>query len=157
MPIKLPFDASQPITGEATASINKPPQEVFGFIADDFFENYPKWSPDVIELEPLNGTNVAIGHKAKQVREDNGNRVESIFQFTDYIASHLLKFEGINAPYRHSYSITENPDTNGTELTFRFELLEMEVFMRPFQKLIRLAIEDGADTTVGSIKELLEC
>ena len=42
-----------------------------------------------------------------------------------------------------------------TRLTFRFELLELEVFMRPFQKLIRSAIEDGTETTVENIKNLI--
>jgi len=40
-------------------------------------------------------------------------------------------------------------------LTFRFELTEIEVFMRPFQKLIRTAIEDGAENTVENIKNLI--
>lgn len=155
MPIKLPFDANQAITGEASICIEKPSQDVFHFIADDFFENYQKWSPDVIELEPLEGTQVAVGSKAKQVREDNGDRVESLFEITDYNPNVLFKFAGINSPYRHSYSLTEIPEQQATELTFRFELLELEVFMRPFQKLIRLAIEDGAENTVNSIKTLL--
>ena len=43
-----------------------------------------------------------------------------------------------------------------TRLTFRFELLELEMFMRPFQKLIRYAIEDGAESTVENIKNLID-
>lgn len=155
MPIKLPFDATQAITGEASVCIEKPSQDVFHFIADDFFENYPKWSPDVVELMPLDSNEVAVGNKAKQVREDNGDRVESIFEITDYDPHLLFKFAGINSPYRHSYSLIEIPEQQATKLTFRFELLELDVFMRPFQKLIRLAIEDGAENTVNSIKTLL--
>jgi hypothetical protein len=51
------------------------------------------------------------------------------------------------------------PEPQSTRLTFRFELLEVEVFMRPFQKLIRSAIEDGAENTVETIKNLIivEC
>jgi len=155
MPIKLPFDATQTITGEASVSIDKPSADVFNFVADHFFENYPKWSPDVVELEPLDTHQVSVGIKAKQVREDNGDRVESVLEITDYDPHNLFKFAGINAPYRHTYSLNEQPEQQTTELTFRFELLELDVFMRPFQKLIRLAIEDGAENTVNSIKTLL--
>jgi hypothetical protein len=49
----------------------------------------------------------------------------------------------------------ENQKMN-TRLTFRFELLELEMFMRPFQKLIRYAIEDGAESTVENIKNLID-
>ena len=155
MPIKLPFDASQTITGEASVSIDRPSADVFHFIADHFFENYPKWSPDVVELEPLDTDQISVGIRAKQVREDNGDRVESVLEITDYAPHNLFKFAGINAPYRHTYALNEHPEQPVTELTFRFELLELDVFMRPFQKLIRLAIEDGAENTVNSIKTLL--
>ena len=109
----------------------------------------------MVELEPLDSNQVAVGKKAKQVREDNGDRVESVLEITDYDPYMLFKFAGINAPYRHTYSLAEHPEQHATELTFRFELLELDVFMRPFQKLIRLAIEDGAENTVNSIKTLL--
>ena len=155
MPIKLPFEATQAITGEASVCIEKASEDVFHFIADDFFENYPKWSPDVVELEPLESQEIAVGIKAKQVREDNGSRVESIFEIIDYAPNQRFKFEGLNAPYRHTYTLEEKPAQKSTELTFCFELLEVDVFMRPFQKLIRLAIEDGAENTVNSIKTLL--
>jgi hypothetical protein len=42
-----------------------------------------------------------------------------------------------------------------TELEFCFEITELELFMRPFEKLIRMAIEEGAETTVTNIKNLL--
>jgi hypothetical protein len=155
MPIKLPFEANQAIAGEASVCIEKPSEDVFHFIADHFFENYPKWSPDVVELEPLESPEVAVGIKAKQVREDNGSRVESVFEIVDYAPYQRFKFEGLNAPYRHTYTLEEKPVDKLTELTFCFELLELDVFMRPFQKLIRIAIEDGAENTVNSIKTLL--
>ena len=155
MQLKLPFDTSQPISGEATIAIDKPAKDVFAFIADHFFENYPRWAPDVVELQPLDTAEVAVGNKAKQVRDDNGTLVESIFQFTGYNPYLDFRFEGLTAPYRHSYVLTEVEQPPQTHLTFRFELQELDVFMRPFQKLIRIAIEEGAETTVSSIKELL--
>ncbi|WP_269144437.1 hypothetical protein [Methylicorpusculum oleiharenae] len=33
--------------------------------------------------------------------------------------------------------------------------MEIELFMRPFEKLIRVAIEEGAQNTVNNIKNLL--
>ena len=40
-------------TGTASIVINKPVNKVFNFIAVDFFKNYPRWSPEVQELELL--------------------------------------------------------------------------------------------------------
>lgn len=156
MQVKLPFDTSKPITGEAQISINKSIYDVFNYIAENFFDNYPKWAVEVIEFEPLNGKQLFIGAKARQIRQDNDAQIESIFQITDYQPYNVLRFQGINAPYKHSYFLDTQDNNKITTLTFCFELLELELFMRPFAKLIRLAIEEGTENTVANIKELID-
>lgn len=155
MQLKFPFDSSSPIVGEATICISKPVQHVFEQIGEQFFHNYPKWAVEVVHFEPLDSHDVFVGAKAKQIRKDNGAKIESIFEITHYDPPAKLAFQGINAPYRHNY-LLESAEDAPTQLTFRFELLELEVFMRPFQKLIRTAIEDGAENTVENIKNLIE-
>jgi hypothetical protein len=51
--------------------------------------------------------------------------------------------------------IEKNAPQGNTELTFRFDLLEIEIFMWPFEKLIRVAIEEGAENTAEKIRVLL--
>lgn len=157
MHIKFSFDSSKPISGEASIEINKSIEDVFSYIGEHFYENYPKWALEVVEFEPLDGKKVFVGSKAKQIREDNGSKVESIFEITDYQPSIKLIFKGLNEPYIHSYLLESSSDNQqSTRLTFRFDLSEIEVFMRPFQKLIRTAIEDGAENTVENIKNLID-
>lgn len=155
MKIKFPFDSSKPVVGEASIDIHKPKRAVFSYIGEHFFDNYPKWAVEVIEFEPLDGKDVFVGATAKQIRKDNGTKVESIFQITDYEPDVKLIFQGVTAPYKHSYLLEGNDHKQPTQLTFRFELLELDVFMRPFEKLIRSAIEDGTENTVENIKNLI--
>lgn len=155
MQIKIPFDLSKPVTGEASIEINKPIHDVFSYIGEHFFDNYPKWSADVVEFEPLDGKEVFVGARAKQVRRNNGAEVESVFEIVDYQPVVKLTFKGQSEPYKHSYLLESTEQMQPTRLTFRFELLELEVFMRPFEKLIRSAIEDGAENTVENIKNLI--
>lgn len=155
MQIKFPFDSSKPVAGESSIDIPKPANDVFSYIGKNFFDNYPKWAVEVVEFEPLNGKDVFVGATAKQIRKDNGAEVESVFKITDYEPNFKLIFEGVTAPYKHSYLLESDGSQKPTRLTFRFELLELEVFMRPFQKLIRSAIEDGTETTVENIKNLI--
>ncbi|WP_020157397.1 SRPBCC family protein [Methylobacter marinus] len=159
MRIKFPFDSSRPVAGEASIEIDKSIHDVFSFIGEHFFDNYPKWAQEVVEFEPLDGKQVFVGAKAKQVRKDSGAEVESVFEITDYQPFIKLIFQGLTAPYKHSYLLASGEQAQPTHLTFRFELLELEVFMRPFEKLIRVAIEDGAENTVENIKNLIaaEC
>ena len=155
MQIKFSFDSSKPVAGEASIEINKSINEVFSYIGEHFYDNYPKWAVEVVELEPLDGKEVFVGAKAKQVREEHGTKVESIFEITDYQPTMKLIFKGLNEPYAHIYFLESNEEMQSTRLTFRFELAEIEVFMRPFLKLIRSAIEEGAENTVENIKNLI--
>ena len=155
MQIKFPFDSSKPVAGESSIDIPKPASDVFSYIGRNFFNNYPKWAVEVVEFEPLDGKEVFVGAKAKQVREEHGTKVESIFEITDYQPTMKLIFKGLNEPYAHIYFLESNEEMQSTRLTFRFELAEIEVFMRPFLKLIRSAIEEGAENTVENIKNLI--
>lgn len=152
---KLPYDPTKPVTGKASIQINKPVEEVFDFVGENFFYNYPKWALEVTEFESLDGLKVVIGAKAKQVRTDQGQEVHSLFEITDYEPFKKLGFTGITHPYRNTYLFESGNVKDSTLLIFSFELLELELFMRPFEKLIRSAIEEGADNTVQNIKSLL--
>ena len=155
MHLKLPFDSSKPIMGEASVEIDKPITDVFSYVGEHFFDNYPKWAVEVIEFEPLDGEKTFVGAKAKQVRIDNEVKIESVFEITEFLPYDTLILQGLSEPYKQSYLLESDDRKTPTRLTFRFELLELEVFMRPFQKLIRLAIEDGAENTVENIKNLI--
>ena len=100
--IKFPFDPTKPVTGKASIQINKSIEEVFYFVGENFFDNYPKWALEVTEFEPLDGHKVFVGAKARQVRTDQGQEIQSTFE-----------------------------------------------------KLIRSAIEEGAENTVENIKNLV--
>lgn len=157
MQIKLPFDSSKPVVGEASVCIDKPINDVFEFVGERFFDNYPKWAVEVSEFEPLDGSQPFVGAKARQTRTDNGSADESVFEISEYKPFIKLIVKGLTAPYRHCYLLEGSEQSRPTKLTFRFELSELEIFMRPFEKLIRLAIEEGAENTVENIKNLIMC
>jgi hypothetical protein len=150
----FPFDSSKPVVGEASAVIDKPTSDVFIFIGEHFFENYPKWAEEVTQVQPLDGLQVFVGAKAEQLRLDQGQEVKSIFEVSEFHPFIKLTLKGITAPYASTYQL-EAQNTDQTLLTFSFSLLELELFMRPFEKLIRMAIEDGAESTVENIRNLL--
>jgi uncharacterized protein YndB with AHSA1/START domain len=151
------FGSSQPVKAKATTVINKPINEVFRFVGDEFFVNYPKWSPEVVELKPLSEGRLRLGTLARQVRVDHGHRTESTFRVTDYQPNKRLCFSGVSSPYRCVFDFEQKSMPSPvTQVAFTFELSELELFMRPFEKLIRVAIQDGAERTVKNLKGLIE-
>ena len=146
---------SAAVSGSATAVVARAVDVVYDFVARDFFANYQRWCPQVVELEPNECTPMSPGLMARQVTLDRGIRSESTFEIVEVNEGRRLALEGRSEPFRSSYNF-ENSPIESTTLTFQFELLDLELSMRPFAKLIRAAIQEGAEQTVENIKRILE-
>lgn len=155
MDIAFKIDINSAVGAESRIVIDQCLNAVFRFVAEDFHVNYEKWMPDVLELEYLNGVPVEKGHKIKQVRLENDEHITSVFEITEFRPYECLAFEGTDKEFRQIYSM-ESVSTNQTQLVFRFELLQLDLFMRPFEKLIRAAISEGVESTTLLLNQLLQ-
>lgn len=95
-----------------------------------------------------------LGTTCRQVRIDQGRRTDSTFRVSGFEPGKRVDFEGTSNPFRVSYQL--EPVADKTRLTFTFELARLELYMRPFEKLIRIALEEGAERVVLNIKDLIE-
>jgi len=152
--LALDFSKSRPVIGSASVEIDRPVEDVFAFVAENFFQNYPHWAPEVVEFKAINDNPMAVGALARQTRIEQGQKTESTFEIAKLIPNELLEIQGLSEPYSNSYRF-ERLDSQKTRLSFSFQLLELELFMRPFEKLIRRAIEEGAQNSLDNIKKLL--
>ncbi|KIO48883.1 SRPBCC family protein [Nitrosospira sp. NpAV] len=148
--------AKEPVIAKARTLIERPPDEIFRYLGDEFFENYPKWSPEVIELERITDGPLKLGTIARQVRIDQGRRTETKFTINVYERNKRLGFVGVSDPFRCTYELREINSGKSAELIFTFELSEIQMFMRPFEKLIRVVVQEGAERTVRNLKQLTE-
>ncbi|ARO87632.1 polyketide cyclase [Nitrosospira lacus] len=146
----------EPVIAKARILIERPPAEIFRYLGDGFFENYPKWSPEVIELERITDGALKLGTIARQVRIDQGRRTETRFTINVYERDKRLGFAGVSDPFRCTYELREINSGKSAELIFTFELSEIQIFMRPFEKLIRVVVQEGAERTVRNLKQLTE-
>ncbi len=144
-----------PVVGKASAIIQTSNDKLFSFVGIDLLANYPRWSPEVKELEKLTDGPIKMGTICRQVRIDQGNRSESTFKVKIFDSGLRICFEGVSNPYRCDYVI-ESINSSDSRLTFIFELLSLDLHVRPFEKLVRIAIQDGTDRTVKNIKKIIE-
>jgi hypothetical protein len=151
----LGLGGSQPVAGKAEESINCSISKAYEYVGYKFFDNYPKWCPQVVELEQLSDPPVQVGTRGRQVTRDRGIDSESTFEVSAFAPSEKLEIRGSSEPFRSSYEF-QSEEGGGTRVAFTFELLEIDLVMRPFQKLIRSALQDGAIQTIENIKRLLE-
>ena len=152
----LNLGSTDPVIGKAHVIIECPPNELFQYTGEKLFENYPKWSPEVKELEQITPGAINLGTEGRQVRIDQGRRTESRFKVSAFDPNARLTLVGLSDPFRCTYEFQSIGDKNFTKLTFSFELLEILAIMRPFEGLVRVAIKEGAERTVQNIKRLVE-
>lgn len=142
------------ITAKADSLVFQDIEQVYRFVALDFVANYPRWSPEVISLKALSDGPIQPGYRASQVRIDQGHKTESTFEVVELVAYQRVVFKGLTAPYRSTYEF-DNLKAS-TRLSFTFEIFELEPRMRPFEKLIRLALQEGVKRTMKKLKILIE-
>ena len=68
----------------ASQVIQRPPAEVFRFVATDHFQNHPKWDPAVTSITQTSPGPIGVGTTARLVRTDRGRRVEGSMEVTEY-------------------------------------------------------------------------
>ncbi|ADJ27884.1 SRPBCC family protein [Nitrosococcus watsonii] len=140
---------------QSSILIDCPVDDAFQYVSAGFFENYPKWSPEVVELEKITNGPVRMGTMARQVRIDKGRRTESIFQVTEHQPPWQIEFGSLSSPrYQARYNL-EPVAAEKTHIRFTFEL-RLEFFMRPFENVIASAVKAGSQNVVCNLKQLLE-
>ncbi|MBA3755888.1 MAG: polyketide cyclase [Nitrosomonas sp.] len=144
-----------PVIGKASTIIQSPSDRLFNFIGIDLLVNYPRWSPEVKELEKLTDGPIRQGVICRQVRIDQGYRSESTFKVKIFDSGTRICLEGVSNPYRCDYVI-ESINSSDSRMTFIFELLSLDLHVRPFEKLVWIAVQDGAERTIKNIKKLIE-
>lgn len=144
------------VKAEASTMIGRPVDEVHDFVIARFFENYPRWAPEVEELEPLGTSRIEVGTRGRQVRVDRGRRSDTTFVVAELEPRRFARFEAEGRPYYSIlFRVTELGESS-TRLDLEFSLERLEFYMRPFEALIRRAIRAGTERTVEDIRELLE-
>lgn len=142
------------VKAESRTLIRCPLPAVYAFVVDEFVRNYPRWSPEVQSLQPLTQGPLCPGWTANQVRIDQGRRTETDFRVVLLEPQRRVCFRGLRDPYAIEYSFVKQGDDTG--LAFSFELARLGFALRPFEKLIRLAVQDGTERVVRNLKMLIE-
>jgi hypothetical protein len=135
-------------------SIGRPVGEVYDFVGVDFFANYPRWSPEVLQLEKLTAGPVRVGTVGRQVRRDEGRRTEARFRVSELTPAGRIAFVSLGRPhFRVCYDFRALEHT--THVIFAFEL-KPDPLLRPFRSVLQNALDRGSARVVRNIKALVE-
>jgi hypothetical protein len=68
----------------ASQVIERPPTQVFRFVATEHFQNHPKWDPAVTSITQTSPGPMGVGTTARLVRTDRGRQLQGSMEVTDY-------------------------------------------------------------------------
>jgi hypothetical protein len=135
------------------ALIECPLEEVFRFVAENFVLNYPRWSPEVRDLEALTDGPFQVGWIGRQVRFDHDRWSDSQFRVSVFEPGRQLTLEGITDTYRIDYRF--EPVETRTQVSFVLEL-EIAPTLRPFEQMVQQAAQNTGDRMMSNLKWLIE-
>ncbi len=95
--------------------IARPSAEVFAFVSN--FDNFTRWSTDVVKAELLNGQRVGVGTRARITRRALGQHFDMLFEMVHFEPPARLSFCGemLGIPFRSGLRF--DPASAGTRVT----------------------------------------
>ena len=99
-------------------TINRPPGEVFAFVADGL--NASKWRPGVLDTALRSGSGVGAVY-SQGVRGPGGRRIAADYEITAWEPARRLAFKAIAGPVRPTGEFTFAPADAGTRLSFSLD------------------------------------
>src|SRR5262249_18057110 len=109
-------------------SVRRSPQEVFRFIATDYFHNRPRWtragadSARLVTLEQTSPGPVGAGTTGHEVAERNGQQAVWMLVVTAYEPDRRFAVETQAGNTGAIIRYTFTPLATGTEVTLRYEM-----------------------------------
>lgn len=109
--------------------IHRPIEEVFKFVATDYFENRPKWSSSIVELQNTSEGPMDVGTTGRQISDNGGPYFDSKLVVTEYVLNSRLVVEDSIRYADHQPKgvvIRDDDPTRITRITRTFEFETVE-------------------------------
>ena len=139
-------------SAERTITINRPVEEVFGFVADG--RNAKLWRSGVLDVDLVSGTGLGARY-SQGVRGPGGRRIAADYEITEFEPNSKIAFKATAGPVRPTGSFTVEGMGTGTLLTFA-----LDAQLGGLQKLLMgRAVQSTMNAEMGALdtlKDLLE-
>jgi carbon monoxide dehydrogenase subunit G len=146
---------------EVSIAIEKPVEEVFGFVAEG--ENGSKWNSAVKSVRKISEGPVNVGTKYSMIRQLPNASAENTYEVVEYEENKKISIKIISGPTPFLYRYSFKPSDKGTELSLEAEA-EKEGLIEVLGTKARIApefvlggfVKRGVEENFQTLKSLLE-
>jgi uncharacterized protein YndB with AHSA1/START domain len=139
---------------EESVQINRPPREVFDYVANP--ENLPEWAGSSLEIQKDAPGPLGQGDRFMSVSKFLGKHIEMPFEITAYETGRLYSHRSTGGPFATEWTLSfEERAVGGTRLT---QVAEGEPggFFKLAEPLLERLIRRQFRTDLENLKDLLE-
>lgn len=140
-------------TIESSVYINRPPQEVFDYLADP--TNQPEWQDGVESAEWTSEGPPGVGATMKTVTKFLGRKIEAELEITSWDPPRQMGFKALNGPIPFENTTILKAQGDGTLVTQHAEG-EFGGFFKLAEGMVGKQAEKTFDTSHAALKLLLE-
>lgn len=133
--------------------IERPPQEVFDFVANP--ANDTKWRESAVSSEWVTDGPIAVGSQLKTVDKLMGREIESTAEITAYDPPHKYGQKTVGGPMPFEFTIVLESDGGGTKLTMAGQA-EVGGFFKLAEGLVGKQLEKQIEADFKGLKQVLE-
>lgn len=126
--------------------IERPPEEVFRFLADP--ENDPQWRSGVLDIKRISGSGVGARY-AQGVKGPRSRRIPADIQITELTAGESIAFQTLTGPVRPRGEYSISPAERGTRVRFA-----LDAELKGLKRLIAPMVQRTMDNEVGQLDRL---
>jgi uncharacterized membrane protein len=126
--------------------IERPPEEVFSFLADP--ENDPQWRSGVLDIKRVSGSGVGARY-AQGVKGPGGRRIPADIELTELIAGESIAFQTLTGPVRPRGRYAISTAERGTHVRF-----ELDADLKGLKRLMAPMVQRTMNREVGQLDRL---
>lgn len=141
---------------QAQQVIDRPPSEVFAYVARDHFQNHAQWDPNVIELVQTSAGPMSDGTTARLIRQDGKRRSEGTMEVVEYDPEQRFATISRFGPFVLHTHVRFEPAGQGRTLTVLTIDTEAHGFMRVLLPLMRRTFAGTMQRSLRTIKDAVE-
>ena len=143
------------IQSQASVVVERPLEAVFELVATRYFENQPRWEPDLVVLRQTSDGPLAVGTTGLQGMQAMGRVIDSTFAVVAYEPPRLLAIQSTGGPFQYLARYAFEPVDGGTQVTFSADLQPTGMY-RFMESMIAPMVKNGATSMIQSLKQGVE-
>lgn len=137
-------------------TVDKPPADVFDYIAVRYFDNHTKFDPEVHKMIWRTKPPVTKGTKGTEKRSFAGMPVLLDFEVTSFDKPKYFAFKNTSGPFLLDRSYSLESLNGGTKVTFVFDMRPKNWTAKPIFALLKNKSKNNVEHNIGLLRRQLK-